>query len=151
MQLRRLSERGDTIVEVLIAIAVAGAVIGGAYSLVNANTRNNLASQERSAAIKIAESQLEMLRVAGSLPGAGSKFCLYTSASGEVLTETITEPLPSTTNAGYPANCTINYGAATDRYVAGVTAGSNNTYTVYVNWDSPNETRAQVSMGYKVY
>ena len=62
MQLKRLSQTGDTIVEVLVAIAVAGAVLGGAYSLINANVKSNQLAQERSNAVKIAESQVERLR-----------------------------------------------------------------------------------------
>ena len=48
MQLMRSRQRGDTIVEVLIAIAVIGAVLGGAYVVVNNSANNNQAAQERS-------------------------------------------------------------------------------------------------------
>lgn len=153
MWVRGLSQRGDTIVEVLIAIAVAGAVIGGAYSLVNATTKNNLAAQERSAATKVAESQVEMLRAyvgtGKSLPLTGN-FCMY-ETSGVVAVATFTEALPSVNNSGYPPDCLVDYGNATDRYVAGIARGDDSAFIVYVNWDSPNNTRAQVSLAYKVY
>lgn len=55
-------QAGDTIVEVLLALAVLGAVLGGAYVVTNRNMVINQASQERSQAVKIAESQLEQVR-----------------------------------------------------------------------------------------
>lgn len=57
-------ERGDTIVEVLIAIAVLGSVLGSASIIVNKNVKTNLATQERAQAVKLAERQLELFRVA---------------------------------------------------------------------------------------
>ena len=56
-------ERGDTIVEVLIAIGILGAVLGGAYVVVNRNVTLNRTSQERLEAIKIAEGQFERLKI----------------------------------------------------------------------------------------
>ena len=56
-------QRGDTIVEVLFAIAILGAVLGGAYVVVNRNIMTNRASQERLEAVKLAETQSERLKV----------------------------------------------------------------------------------------
>lgn len=61
---RNRNQRGDTIVEVLFALAVLGAVLGSSYVVVNRNVKTNQSSQERLAAVKIAESQLERLKVA---------------------------------------------------------------------------------------
>jgi type II secretory pathway pseudopilin PulG len=58
----KLSSSGDTIVEVLLALAVIGAVLGGAYVTANRNTQTNIGSQERLTAIKLGESQLERLK-----------------------------------------------------------------------------------------
>lgn len=57
------SERGDTIVEVLIAIGILGAVLGGAYVVVSRNVTINRTSQERLEAVKIAEGQFERLKI----------------------------------------------------------------------------------------
>ncbi len=59
---RRLTERGDTVVEVLIAIAVVSLVLGGAFVTSNRNLQNTRDSEERSNALKMAESQVEQLR-----------------------------------------------------------------------------------------
>lgn len=76
---RRTDQRGDTIVEVLVALAVLGAVLGGAYVVVNRNVLSNQSSQERIQAVKIAESQFERLKiVAANNPSALSwtNFCV---------------------------------------------------------------------------
>lgn len=76
---RQSRQRGDTIVEVLIALAVLGAVLGGAYVVVNRNVRSNQSSQERIQAVKVAESQFERLKiVAANDPSALSwtNFCM---------------------------------------------------------------------------
>ena len=147
MQLMRSRQRGDTIVEVLIAIAVIGAVLGGAYVVVNNSANNNQAAQERTAAVGVAESQLELLRsyaAAGTLPADGEKFCL--SDTGNVVKTTITGVLPAASDAGYPAQCITD-----ERYVAGIVAGGTNKFTVYVTWDGLTGGRSQVSIAYKVY
>ncbi|HSX31884.1 MAG TPA: hypothetical protein VLF43_01360 [Candidatus Saccharimonadales bacterium] len=55
-------ERGDTIVEVLISIAVVTMVLGGAYVTTNRSLLNTRGAQERGTALKLAESQLEQLK-----------------------------------------------------------------------------------------
>lgn len=154
MQLKRSSQRGDTIVEVLIAIAVVGAAISGAYVFVSSNTKNNQAAQERSSAVKVAETQLELLRsyVAEGNPLPSGRFCFDGSAS-TVVKHTIPGALPASSNtpASYPLDCQFDDGQATDKFVGGIQASGPNRYTVFVTWDAATGKRAQVSIGYKVY
>ncbi|OGL30764.1 hypothetical protein A3F37_04055 [Candidatus Saccharibacteria bacterium RIFCSPHIGHO2_12_FULL_41_12] len=56
------NQRGDTIMEVLICVAMLGFMLGAAFSLTNKNQQSARASQERSEATKIAEKQIEYLR-----------------------------------------------------------------------------------------
>lgn len=145
MRLKQLRQRGDTIVEVLIATAVIGGVLGVAYGLVNNGVRNNQASQERSVAVKLAETQIETLRSYVSthptLP-AGN-FCLDSTNTAR----DIAGLLPATSNdtAVYPSGCITD-----SLYVSGIHPEGNNTYTVWVSWDSLNGPRTQVSIAYKV-
>lgn len=68
------SERGDTIVEVLIAIAVASLILVTAYVA----TRHSLTSiqdtQEHSEALQLAQSQIELLRSTQKTPASGGCF-----------------------------------------------------------------------------
>ena len=51
-RLRALSERGDTLVEVLIAIAVVSLILGGAFVTTNKNLQATREAQERGNAQK---------------------------------------------------------------------------------------------------
>jgi prepilin-type N-terminal cleavage/methylation domain-containing protein len=55
-------QKGDTLVEVLIAIAVVSMILGGAYVTTNRSLTATRAAQERSIALKLAESQIERLK-----------------------------------------------------------------------------------------
>lgn len=57
----RLNQTGDTIVEVLLAIAIVSAVLGASFTAINQSTQVNRQAQERSYALELAESQLELL------------------------------------------------------------------------------------------
>ena len=65
-RLIKIRERGDTIVEVLIALAILTAVLGGAYYSANQSFRSERDSQEHTEALTIAQTQLEELRVYGN-------------------------------------------------------------------------------------
>jgi type II secretory pathway pseudopilin PulG len=83
--LLRSNQKGDTIVEVLLAIAVVSSVLGGAFVSANRSLRGTQVSQERGEALKLVEGQLERLKAAASDPdptisgavfGATGDFCL---------------------------------------------------------------------------
>lgn len=85
---RRLDSRGDTIVEVLIAISIVSMVLGGAYGTTRRSLVDTHDAQERSTGVKLIESQIEQLRTlaqtnAGAIFGASvpASFCT-TSTSG---------------------------------------------------------------------
>ena len=72
--LTKPDQRGDTIVEVLIAIAIVSTILFSAYETVSRNTRTTQDTQEHSQALQLAQAQLEYLRTAASLPAAGGCF-----------------------------------------------------------------------------
>ncbi len=67
--MRRITNRGDTIIEVLIAILIISVLLGTAYSTVSHSANNARQSQERSVAIGLMESQTERLKTLASTPG----------------------------------------------------------------------------------
>lgn len=69
-----MSSAGDTIIEVMVALAVLGAVLGGAYVVVSRNVITNQSSQERLMAVKVAESQFERLQIAAAADDTGAVF-----------------------------------------------------------------------------
>lgn len=60
--MKKLRFRGDTIIEVLISIAVVSAVLGGAYASANRSLNATRQAQERGESLKLAEEQLERLK-----------------------------------------------------------------------------------------
>lgn len=87
-------ERGDTMVEVLIAIAVVSLVLGGAYVTTNNSLQSARAAQERSIALKLAESQIEQIKGIAGDPtrsdlifdgSAPNPFCI--STGGDPVTD----------------------------------------------------------------
>ena len=63
-RIQGLTAVGDTIVEVLLAIAVISAVLGGAYASASQSSRGLRQSQERGEALKLLEAQIELLKSA---------------------------------------------------------------------------------------
>ncbi|MFI5275445.1 MAG: hypothetical protein ACHQT5_01325 [Candidatus Saccharimonadales bacterium] len=78
MLIKHLNSAGDTIVEVLVCIAVVSAVLGGAFVTTRSSQVGVRNSQEHAEALKLIESQMEQLRgdttdaIAYSTP-----FCMF--------------------------------------------------------------------------
>lgn len=58
----RSKQRGDTIVEVMLALTVIGMALGIAYGIANRSLATGRLAQERIEALKLAEGQLEHLK-----------------------------------------------------------------------------------------
>lgn len=66
----KLRTRGDTIVEVLLAIAVVSAVLAGAYVSANLSLGGARQAQERGEALKYIEGQIETLKEVAAQPNS---------------------------------------------------------------------------------
>ena len=60
--MKQLNQKGDTIVEVLVAIVIAGMALGLGYRLSNSSLRTSTASNLRSQAVSVNSSQVERLK-----------------------------------------------------------------------------------------
>jgi prepilin-type N-terminal cleavage/methylation domain-containing protein len=146
-RLTKLHERGDTIVEVLIAIAVISLILGGAYVTTNHSLLAVRDAQEHGDALKLTESQLEQLKgvisndpnavFGGSAPGS---FCIsnVTSVSAS------SSPSCTVDSSGTPTTNQPQYRIAITR--------SGNTFTIVNNWDTvQGNTTANIQMKYRLY
>lgn len=140
-----IRQRGDTIVEVLIAIAIAGSVLTGAFAISNRSLQQIQMAQEHTEAQKIASSQVEKLDafiadnptyVTGS--PTPSTFCIDTNGSGKYVA---VSPSPAVCNFGVDNR----YGSSITKIV-----GSNNNFQVNVGWDGLNGNPQEVSFTYFV-
>lgn len=93
-------QSGDTIIEVLIAIAVVSGVLGTTYAIMNRNHMIVRTNQERTEASKLAQRQIEMLKGFISQHGEAEleargliaraadsrlRFCMYQDSTGPQL------------------------------------------------------------------
>lgn len=135
-------QKGDTIVEVLIAIAVLSLVLGGAYASSRRSLNATIQSQERSTALKIAEEQQEKIKYITTSSGPitysnEDAFCI--SDSNTVIAATTPDTIDANAAADFSKyntvapNCIksngVNYYIAVGRSLA-------NVFTVYVRWDN---------------
>jgi prepilin-type N-terminal cleavage/methylation domain-containing protein len=110
-----LKQRGDTIVEVMIAIAIVSLVLATAYGVSNRNTIAIQATQEQTQAQHLAESQLEALRTVGGIITNGDCFngvtetnaCSSFSEGGSGATYTAKITGPTGINHASPSGYTI--------------------------------------------
>lgn len=124
------NQRGDTIVEVLIAIAVISLVLAGAYATVRKSTAVTQDTQERGEAQKLVEGQLELLRnyyAAGNSSFSGSCF----------------KPDGST---GAGNECS---GIGTPGYQLAISSAGSGVYAVSATWDSLTGNTSNVTMYYR--
>ena len=124
------NQKGDTIVEVLIAIAIVSLVLGGAFVSTRRSSTAVRTAQERGEALKFAEKQVELLKVAGAtgnppLAEATPPFCMTATA-----TPASADPL-----------CAQSF------YHASIISMAN-TYTVTVQWDGLNGATNNLELDY---
>ncbi len=142
----RRTERGDTIVEVLIAIVVASAVLVGSFAITNASLKQIRMAQERSEAQKFAESTIENLSglikahptVAGRDPAL--PFCIGSDATGLLVLDTTP-----------PGNCSSGpdgrYQLAVNR--VGTPGTNSYTFQTKVTWENVSGREENVTMFYR--
>ncbi len=138
------SEKGDTIIEVVIAMAVLGLVLGASAVLVSRTSKNMQNSQENAVALRAAQQQLEYLQFfAGAqpdnLPASSHNFCMK----------------DENTSATNSAECTTANGGAS--YVPRITTtyhdaeGGYYDAHVTVNWETLTGVPGSVELSQRIY
>lgn len=154
---RRLAERGDTIVEVLISITILSLILGGAYVTTSHSLNDTRDAQEHSNATKLIETQLEELRSAAST-NAGTifsntlqPFCM-TGGSDTLVTLPSTSCTVGTTGAPISSpSQQPQYGLRIDRTATTAGGLTYYTFTATASWDSLiNGGKDMVQMSYRL-
>ena len=118
--------RGDTIIEVMIAIAVVSLVLVTAYVATRHSLQTVQDTQEHSEALQLLQSQIEFIRGSHTAPPQGG--CFYKDATAS--------------HSGGDADCTVDAtGTKGGRYTIEVTSRPPNsqgiiTYAAKATWDS---------------
>lgn len=146
--MKYLNQKGDTIVEVLLAIAIVSAVLGGAFVSVNNSYVGTRQSQERGEALKLLEGQLERLKEASRSSATDvytgpNPFCIIPNPA----------PLPASpllVVADSNAGCQQG-----SRYRLSIRRGSDgSTFTARATWPASGSTTGaqdEVTLTYRVY
>lgn len=133
---------GDTIVEVLLAIAITSIVLAGAYVAVDRSMRATRSAQERGEAVKVAEAQIERLKY---LNFSNPAFDIYNQASPFCLTSTL--ELKLVTDVSNDVDDTSGGCKFAGRYVASITRdATTGVHQIRVLW--ANITGSSTVSGY---
>ncbi len=165
MNRRKLLEQGDTIVELLIALALTSLVLAAVYTTANRSLTGSRRSQERIAAIKLAESQAEALRVYAStvgftVGGTTTNLCidiLNPLANKKVVEIPVAPNLSPTADTlgspnPYPAACiSTSTGLKYYQWISRTTVTDHN-FTIRVRWQrAGGGGNDEVVLKYSVY
>lgn len=160
--LKPLNEAGDTLVEVLIAIAIISSVLTGAFLVSQKSTMAVRSSQEQGEMLQLLQGQVELIR--GIAMDATDNtddifrttepryFCIDTASKLRVdFPSNYSLPtLPADDFTGYPAACK-QLGAGELYNVAAIYTGDpDNVFTVTGLWDGPAGRKKEV-LYYRVY
>lgn len=140
---QRRRQAGDTIVEVLIAIAIVTLVLTGAYALSNHNVRAIQDNQEHNQAIQLVQDEIELLKNKGSLPAGSDCFMLVDNGSyhvGDAVNHT-------TGDCQVEGDGSANTGVE-PLYTLQITDNSG-TYSVQATWDNLYGSTGSVIMYYR--
>lgn len=168
------NNKGDTIIEVLVCLAILGFVMTLAYTISSRSLQTIRRAQERVEALKIAEGQIELLkdlqknnnyefiRISDRTTGPNNDdpFCINPSTGAvtefNVPPDTWNADL-SIDNLGYPAGCKdlSATGTGTGFYNIAVVppeSADGGPFKVYVRWlRAGGGVNDQVTMEYRLY
>lgn len=139
-------QRGDTIVEVLISIAVASMVLASAYAITNRNVTTTQDTQEHNQALQIAQQQVEGLR---ALSAAGTDLTTAFPAGPHTNKCVTTSGLPAVSSSCQTAP---GGGACANSacYQIEVTQPTAGIYEVKVTWGGLKGDTLSVSLDYGI-
>jgi prepilin-type N-terminal cleavage/methylation domain-containing protein len=138
----RLGNRGDTIIEIMIVLAILALAISVAYSTASRSLLNARQAHENTEATRLAETQIERLRLMRNNPAAGPDN-IYTTAPKLYCVNSTNNKININTNDPYAPLATDDTGGCTQlgRYFVSVCYKTcsnpldDRTFTVMVTWD----------------
>ncbi len=160
-RLRSRRDAGDTIVEVLVVLAVLGLALGISYATASRSLRSTTGAQENSRATALLQAQIEALRYLAPTPapasgqdifGQSGLFCIDTQAltvdstfGGSLNTDLIHNP-----GDIYPAICEQD--APFHIAISKADSGTGAVFTLKATWDDIHGNGLDtVTLSYRLY
>lgn len=149
---KNINQSGDTIVEVLISLAVISSVLVGAFIVSQKSTQAVQSSQEHAEMTQILQGQIELVRAnaltqsndSAGVFGSGSTYFCVNSAQAIVTMPSLGSP----DGSGYETGCKDIQG----RYNVAVTYNSTSkVFTFIGTWDRIGGGSNQEQMSYRIY
>ena len=144
--MHRAKQRGDTIIEVMLVVAILGLAFSIAYATANTSVVKARNSQEHAEALQFMDSQVELLRTNLSANTAvatsGHDFCMDTTThTPPIAVKAVPTPI-SVCNVGVSNRyaLTIKYESYLYPPPTGV---KQDIYTIQVNWAGANNLGPQ--------
>ena len=141
--MRLMKQRGDTLVEVLLAMSVIGLILGSSYAIANRSLATGRNAQEQTEAVKLAESQLEFLKAYIDEDPSGvpaySGFAGFRDASTAFCVIPDTNTLAEGTDCAADVNGTTLYNLFLV-YSEPTASGGPEHFQSIVTWDRLNST-----------
>ncbi len=128
-------QAGDTIVEVMIVLAVLGMAIGISYSTANRSLLNARQAQESSLATEIVQAQVESLKAMASdsdIYTTTPAFCVTNDGSTLGVSPLTDDQKSAPLGDSFPASCKMG---EANRYSIVITQPSTGTFSVKAYWD----------------
>jgi type II secretory pathway pseudopilin PulG len=144
----RWSDRGDTLIEVLFAIAVVGFVLGLSYASASRSLQIGRDAQEHVEALKVAETQIERLKYLASTVDPAEATPLndvFSAAESEFcLDDNFQKVLPPFSATGCEPGSSLYKGI--------VKYDGDSTFVVTVSWDRiVTKEKGNVQLAYKLH
>ena len=145
MSIKRLNTNGDTIIEVLIALAILSFTLVTCYSILNRSLIAARNSQEHSEALEYLNSQIELTRSITAKPELFNRpgsFCVDNTG---VIVDYAAPP-------AVPSACTVGIEGFYDLAISHSTASGQDVFTYQVTWPGPGSLGPQKEvLSYKLY
>ncbi len=155
-------QRGDTIVEVLIAVAIVSSVLAGAFTVSQKSALAVRDSQERGEMLQMLESQVELVRAlaldqsdntTGVFATSPAYFCINESTRTRIHFPAATTTLPLLQNddfTTYDSQCT-NLGIGNRYNIAIKYDAGTKVFTFVGRWDGIHGRKNQQQLSYRIF
>lgn len=143
--------KGDTLVEVLISLAIISTVLGGAFTVTRTSRLGVRDSQEHSEALQILQGQVDNVREKSTDSTSAiygtNPFCIDTGGNVDAFSFTTLPDLSSDDFSAYPSQCQ-NFNSLYN--IAAYYDSSQNIFHFSARWDSTRGNRDQVNLVYRI-